>query len=212
MELADINIYRMTHIENIPHILQYGITHKNSLNANSDYITIGDKSLIDTRSAKQIHIEEGETIILGNFIPFYFGIRMPMLFYVMQHGGNFVEKATPAEDIVYLVCAIRKIIDSDKTYFFSDGHATDSLTTFYDKSKVRELPNIIDWDAIKARYWSGNENLILKCKKQAEFLVQEDLPPDYIIGFVCYNEETKEKLMTMGIVNEKIRIRNQAYY
>ena len=50
-------------------------------------------------------------IILGNFIPFYFGVRMPML-YVMQFGGNFVEKATPPEDIVYLACSVTNIIQS----------------------------------------------------------------------------------------------------
>lgn len=62
------------------------------------------------------------------------------MLYVMQHGGNFVEKATPAEDIVYLACPINKIIQSNYTYYFTDGHATDNLTTFYDKSKIKELP------------------------------------------------------------------------
>ena len=80
MELSKIMIYRMTHIKNIPHILQYGITHKNSSNVDPDYITIGDKSLIDTRSTKHVIIDngdflnfDGQTIILGEYIPFYFG-------------------------------------------------------------------------------------------------------------------------------------------
>lgn len=38
----------MTHIKNIPHILKYGITHKNSPNANPYYEEIGDISLIST--------------------------------------------------------------------------------------------------------------------------------------------------------------------
>ncbi|NJL14149.1 MAG: DUF4433 domain-containing protein [Microscillaceae bacterium] len=40
----------MTHIENIPHILQNGITHRTSANANSDFVAIGGSSLISTRS------------------------------------------------------------------------------------------------------------------------------------------------------------------
>ena len=77
MELSQIYIYRMTHIENIPHILKRGITHKNSPDANTDYVSIGDISLIDTRSTKCVNISNGirseshGTIILGNFIPFY---------------------------------------------------------------------------------------------------------------------------------------------
>ncbi|MDR0738503.1 MAG: DUF4433 domain-containing protein, partial [Prevotellaceae bacterium] len=124
----------MTHIENIPHILKYGITHKSSPNANPDYVTIGDVSLIGTRATKQVKINNGNraqsfgTITLGDFIPFYFGVRMPML-YVIQHGGNCIEKATPKEDIIYVVCKLSDVAESGSTYYFSDGHATDAFTS-----------------------------------------------------------------------------------
>jgi hypothetical protein len=218
MELGQIAIYRMIHIENIPHILKFGITHKNSSNSNPNFITIGDVSLIDTRSEKMVIVDNGKpeyqsakTIVLGDFIPFYFGIRMPML-YVVQNGGNFVEKATPAEDIIYLACRIKDIIQSSIIYYFCDGHATDNLTTFYDKRMIEELPDIIDWNAVKASYWGGQENLNIKRKKQAEFLAGNDLSPDYLEGFVCYNENAKQKLIIMGIEQEKIRILPRAYY
>ena len=73
MELSKIYIYRMTHIKNIKHILEYGITHKKSRNFNPDYISIGDKSMIDTRATKSVNISNGnrsgsqETIMLGDF-------------------------------------------------------------------------------------------------------------------------------------------------
>jgi hypothetical protein len=201
----------MTHIENIPHILRHGITHRNSPNANPDYITIGDKCLIATRRTLEVQIENGGTIILGDFIPFYFGIKMPMLT-VVQHGWHFVEKATPPKDIVYLACAITKIIESDKTYFFSDGHVTDTLTKFYDKSQIKNLPDILNWTAIKSRYWAGEENLMLKNKKQAEFFVEKDLSPDYITGFLCYDEQSKQILVDKGVDGEKITVQPRAYY
>ena len=49
IELNKIYLFRMTHIDNIPHILQYGITHSDSINANPDFVPIGDNSLINTR-------------------------------------------------------------------------------------------------------------------------------------------------------------------
>jgi hypothetical protein len=218
MELGQIKIYRITHIENIPNILQHGITHRNSPKANPDFITIGDNSLINTRSTKTVKVDNGNfinldaiTIVLGNFIPFYFGVKMPML-YVIQNGGNFVEKATPAEDIVYLACPIKTIIQANSIYYFTDGHATDNLTTFYDKSKINELPTLIDWHAVKADYWGGQENLDIKRKKQAEFLVSDQLPPDYLIGFGCYNESAKQRLILMGVEEEKIKVISNAYY
>jgi hypothetical protein len=216
MELSQVHIYRMTHIENIPHILQHGITHKNSSNANPDYVTIGDTSLISTRATKNVTITNGNrsqncsSIVLGDFIPFYFGVRMPML-YVMQHGGNCVEKPTPPKDIVYLVCKVTDIMQSGITYYFSDGHATDFLSLFYDSSKINELPNIIDWTAVKSTYWSG-ENLPLRPKKQAEFLIADDIPAQYLCGFGCYNEKAKQKLTDLGIESDKIKIIPNAYY
>ena len=219
MELNDIKVYRITHIKNIPHILKYGITHRDSLNKNPKFKNIGDVSLIDTRSNKTVYVDNGEydpdtkstSIKLGDFIPFYFGIRMPML-YVTQIGGNFVESPTPAEDIIYLVCHIYKIISNCRGFYFTDGHTTDMLTTFYDKDKINELVEIIDWDAIKALYWGGDENLNLKRKKQAEFLVSGDIHPDHILDFGCYNERARNILIEMGIAESKIKIIPGAYY
>jgi len=146
MRLEDIKVYRLTHIKNIPHVLQYGITHQNSLNANPKFITIGDLSLIDTRKTRKVNVDNGNflnlnapSITLGDFIPFYFGIRMPML-YVMQNGGNFVEKATSAENIIYLACSLSDITSRTSKYYFSDGHATDNMTSFYDKAELMICP------------------------------------------------------------------------
>ncbi len=123
-------LYRITHIDNIPHILQHGITHKDSPNKNPDYKNIGDLSLIVNRSKKFVSVENGgfgsaislTSIQLGDFIPFYFGVKMPML-YVAQHGGNFVERATSPIDIIYLGCSMSKLISSNIDFYFTDGHA-----------------------------------------------------------------------------------------
>jgi len=134
----------MTHIENVPHILKQGITHKNSPNANPNYVAIGDENLIDTRATRQVNISNGNRsqsfgkVALGDFIPFYFGVRMPML-YVMQYGCNGVKKILP-EDIVYLVCKLSDICQTEIKYFFSNKHAVDAFALFYDFSKIADLP------------------------------------------------------------------------
>jgi hypothetical protein len=218
VDLKNIIIYRITHIENIPHILKNGITHINSPNKNPDFKNIGDVSLIDTRSTKTVFVDNGDcelisnkTITLGDFIPFYFGVRMPMLF-VAQNGGNFVEKPTPAEDIIYIGSSLKNIIENGNEFYFSDGHATDMFTTFFDKSKINELVNIVDWTAIKSSYWGGADNLNLKRKKQAEFLVLGDIAVKHIIGFGCYNDQAKNRLTAVGIDEKKIKIIPKAYY
>jgi hypothetical protein len=217
MDLSKIYIYRIIHIENIPHILQYGITHKNSPNANNNYVSIGDESLIRTREKKLVTITNGdhacsiETIILGDFIPFYFGIRMPML-YVSKSGGNCVSRATPSENIIYVVCNVEELTQSGIRYYFSDGHASDFQTSFYNDIKINDLPEIIKWEAVRARYWGGEENLELKTKKQAEFLAGNDICVQYLKGFMCYNSDVKSRLLEMGISENKIKVKPEAYY
>jgi len=218
MEFDKIHLYRMIHIDNIPHVTLYGITHKNSPNCNPNFIPIGDVSLIGTRNITRVNVDNGDlenpnpqNILLGEFIPFYFGVKMPMLF-VVQNGGNFVEKRTPPEDIVYMACSLRSITNQGIEYYFTDGHATDSLTTFYNNTRENDIPGIINWEAIKQGYWAGQENLNTKRKKQAEFLVKSDLPVDIIKGFGCYNEAAKEKLINMGILEDNIKIIPNSYF
>lgn len=210
MTLDNIHLYRMTHIGNIPHILSHGITHKSSPDADPNYIAIGDQSLIDCRSNKSVFVA-GRTIVLGDFIPFYFGVRMPML-YVIQHGGNFVEQARNPQDIVYLAIPIRAILQGNYTFYFSNGHATDSLTEFFSKDNISQLPELIDWEAVTAHYWNLDEDIDLKRRKQAEFLIREDIVPQDSVRYVCYNEEALYQLMQYGIVRQNIKVCPQAYY
>lgn len=218
MSKVNTAVYRMTHIENIQHILEFGITQKKSVNSNPNFVKIGDLSLIDNRDNKIVIVDNGnflnlnsKSIKLGDFIPFYFGIKMPML-YIMQIGGNFVEKATKPEDIIYLVSSIDKIIKAGLDFYFSDGHGTNNYTSFYEKSKIDILNEIIDWNSIKAQYWAGNENLDIKRKKQAEFLVSDDLNQNLIIGFGCYNEIAKNRLLEMGVEESKIKVIPIGYF
>ena len=148
MKIDDIYLYRMTHIENIPHILQYGIVHNSSPNRNPDFVSIGDKSLIDFRSTKSVNAC-GKNIVLGDFIPFYFGVRMPMLL-VIQTGWNFVEKARKAEEIVYVAIPLKKIVAKIFTVAVNTGPLPDQ--TLLDAGADLLFPSVEafcqDWEAI----------------------------------------------------------------
>lgn len=212
ISIDKITLYRMTHIENIPHILQYGVVHGSSPNSNANYVSIGDTSLIDYRSSKSVLTIDKERINLGDFIPFYFGIRMPML-YVIQHGGNFVPRAQHADEIIYVGVSLIAILNSNFDFYFSDGHATDSLTTFYNKQHIEQLPSIIDWDAVKTHQWAGDGiETDIKRRKQAEFLIKQDIPFSLIRGFVCYSKKSKAELIARGVNEDLIRVFPSAYY
>ncbi len=205
-DLSKIYLFRMTHIGNIPHILEYGITHISSANANKNYIPIGDPSLISNRNS--FLMPNGKT--LGQYIPFYFGVRMPML-YVIQHGYNGVS-TTQAEEIVYCTSNVQAIINHNLPFVFTNGHAVDNFSSFYHASQISQIGSIIDTKAIHAKYWKDEYDLDLKRRKEAEFLVEEDLPPTTIIGWVVYNEKAKTRLLEMGIAASNIHIDSESYF
>lgn len=146
---------------------------------------------------------------LATYIPFYFGVQMPML-YVVQKGFNHV-KITPAEDIIYCVTSVAQIIAQNLDYVFTDGHAVDSYSTFYDEKDIDNIENCIDKKAITSRYWKEDNDLDLKRRKEAEFLVGNDIPRVTIRGFAVYNEKAKQTLIDFG-VNEKILVKPEYYF
>jgi ssDNA thymidine ADP-ribosyltransferase, DarT len=204
IDLNKIYLYRMTHVENIPHILKHGITHSESTNKNKNYKPIGDGSLISRRNSVEILNDK----TLGEYIPFYFGSRMPML-YVIQKGFNGVSAISP-EKIVYCISSVQKIIDLDLDFKFTDGHAVNALSSFYDKQDAHKIDSILDFAAIKAQWW--NEDLDVKRRKEAEFLIAEDMPSEAIVGYVVYNETVQKQMATFGIPIEKIAIRPNFYF
>ncbi|MDR0790193.1 MAG: DUF4433 domain-containing protein [Bacteroidales bacterium] len=203
--MSRVYIHRITHIENIPHILLYGITNETSRNANPNFKSIGDSTLISKRN--DFILENGRQ--LGNYIPFYFGRRMPMLF-VIQRGYNGVP-ITNAEDIVYCVSSVQKIIDAQLEFVFTDGHATDKLSKQYNTAYVNNIETIIDKQALDEKYWGGENNLDIKRKKQAEFLVLGDIPISAVISYYVYNKTAQQKMKSFG-VDKEIIIKPEFYF
>lgn len=205
-DLRKIYLYRITHIENISHICQYGITHRSSVNTNPNYVAIGDGSLITTRNSHLLN--NGK--LLGEYIPFYFGYRTPMLF-VIQKGFNGL-KPIKAADIVYCVTSVQKILDAKIDFLFTDGHAIDSFTTEYSKNQITAIHTILDFEAINSKIWKDENDLDKKRRKEAEFLLASDLPSNYILGYICYNEYAKVKLISTGINQDKIVIKPEYFF
>lgn len=207
IDLTKIFLYRITHLQNIQHILQQGITHITSPNRNKKYAAIGDSSLINSRAL--FPIPNGK--LLGDYIPFYFGVRMPML-YVIQNGFNGV-KATSPKEIVYCVTTVHHIQQSGLEYTFTDGHAVDGFSTFYFSEDISNIENIIDKKAISSKYWKDENDLDLKRRKEAELLLSGDLPASAIEGFVVYNDSAAETIKQLpGAENKKITVKPQFYF
>jgi len=160
-----------------------------------NYIGIGDSTLIGSRSSKQINIEPN-----GNFtdyIAFYFGARSPIL-YEIQNGYNGVTKRKPQE-IIYLVTTFENITDNNCQYVFSDVHGYHSLSQFFnDEDSLEE----VDWNAVKLDRWNDTEDdPDRKRRKQAEFLVLNELPLTALVAVGVYNETVRNEILAKFAVH-----------
>lgn len=196
----------MTHIQNIPHILENGITHITSSNANSNFIPIGDGNLIATRNNFLLNNDK----LLGQYIPFYFGLRTPML-YVIQNGYNSVTPTLP-ENIVYCVSSVQKIIDMNLDFVFTNGHAVDVFSSQFTEADIQNIDSIIDKDAVNAKYWKDEKDLDRKRRKEAEFLVLGDINPNAILAYLVYNENAKNKIIDFGADATKVLVNSEYYF
>ncbi len=202
-ELDKIYLFRMTHIDNIAHIYQYGITHKDSPYSNPMYKPIGDSGLISRRDVKRL--SNGHK--LGDYIPFYFCIRSPMLYVLTKR--NLVKQ----EDIVYCVTSVAKISLLNLPFLFTDGHAFENISKFYEIGDLQNIFNLVDFRAVKASRWSDEtQDTDIKRRKQAEFLVLGDIAANAIVAFVVYNNMAKQRLLALGIPAQQIYIGDHNYY
>jgi hypothetical protein len=183
--------YRMTHIDNIKNIMQVGIVSASSPNANSDFVQIGDITAIETRNKKKL----SDGSVIGDYIPFYFGPRAPML-YVIQKGYNGVQRRN-AEEIVYCVIDITDLVRDGIDCIFTDGHALDNFTITYPGTRLCEVDKLLDKDILYAKQWGDLDDV--RRKKQAELLLKNDLPKQYIKCFLVYNNWAKQKLINDGV-------------
>lgn len=180
---TSIHLFRMTHIENVPHALAHGLWTAASPKANPDYVPIGDGTLIRSRAEMEVPIPPGG--VLSEYVPFYFGARSPML-YVIKHGYNFVNP-TPQEEIVYLVAPFERIKAHCAEWCFTDGNARDFSSRYFNQEA--ELDQV-DWEMVQEQNWRNTEeDMDRKRRKQAEFLVKTHVPAACFSHIIAYEAE-----------------------
>ena len=191
--------FRITHIDNIPHILKNGLVKADSPLHDENYVPIGDPQIIGLRGDIEV---KGYRI--GDYIPFYLGPRSPML-YVIQHGYNGVQRVEP-EKIVYCVIRLDDLINNNIDCIFTDGHAVSFLTSFYSRDKLSSINEIVKFDDVYSSQWNSEEDLDLKRRKEAELLIKNDLPVQFLRGFVVYNNKAKDFLIEKGVADNMIAV------
>lgn len=184
--LEKILLFRITHIENLALLAQYGSipppTHQLE-----GYKFIGDKDLTQRRRERKVPIDPGGKI--HEYVAFYLGPCTPMLYQITRQG-----KVQP-EEIIYLCVPFLEIEQLQLRYVFTDGHSHAHLTSWYNDKKDLDK---LDWEVVCTSDWRNTEDdPDRKRRKQAEFLVKGEVPLSSVKYIVTHNQHIARQVEKM---------------
>jgi hypothetical protein len=174
-------IFRITHKNNLPWILDNGIHCRNSQNHDPNFVSIGIVDLIEKRHVRPV--PEAPAGTLSDYVPFYF-TPLSMMAYNIHTGRNVRQRAN--DEIVILVTSLRELQKKTLPFLFTDRHA--SLVDAKFSSDLTHLERV-DWKILQNRDFSRNNDDIGKTSRyQAEALVHQKMPIDSLLEIACCDE------------------------
>ncbi|GLR64964.1 type II toxin-antitoxin system toxin DNA ADP-ribosyl transferase DarT [Marinospirillum insulare] len=191
MTYKDLNpdkalIWRITHRDNLPWILENGLHAANSPIHSNSWEIIGNIDLINKRATRQVPISPGG--YLNDYIPFYFTPFSPMLYNI--HTGRGGVRKVENSKIIILVSSLYHLHSLGLPFVFTDRHAYSITANYFNKL---DSLNAINWPLLQVRNFQRDPNDPEKIERyQAEALIPKKLPVEGLLGVVCYTESTQQ--------------------
>jgi len=112
-----------------------------------------------------------------------------------------------------LVTNFETVKDNNSEFVFTDGHGYHHLSQFFNQEiDLKE----VDWKTVNLIKWNDTENdPDRKRKKQAEFLIHNEVPFSMILAIVVFNENAKTTISTKLAANNiecNVVVKSNYYY
>lgn len=177
-------IFRISHLRNLPWILDNGLCCRSSASQDPDFVPIGNQDVIEKRPRIEVPIAPEGT--LSDYVPFHFTPYSPMLYNIIT--GRGVPKRDKSE-LCVLVSSLHDVRRAGRPFVFTDRHALLQYATRF-SSDLDDLPTMIAWDLLQERDFRRDPEHPEKVDwYQAEALVYEHLPVRALLGIVVHNDE-----------------------
>ena len=186
LRAEDRLIYHITDVANLKEILADGGLHSDAIMSQRNPTIIGYDH-IKERRLKGIRVPSCENRFVGEFVPFYFCPRSPMLYAI--NNGNTGRPPGCQKTIIHLVSRVSSAIALGTPWAISDGNAGAFYTTF--ESTLKAIDDL-DWQAIGATYWAENRH-----QKQAELLVADFYPWSGFHEIGCHDSEIAAEVASL---------------
>lgn len=162
-------IYHFTHGRNLASILADGELRPSASAATT--VDIADAKIKTSRESRVVTCGPGGFV--GEYVPFYFAPRSPMLSRIQQGGVEGVDG--DPRGLVYFATTTERVEAAGLPWVFTDGNAAAAVTRFLDDIEL--LGEIVDWPLMAATYWGNTtEDGDRVRRRGAEFLVHGAVP------------------------------------
>jgi len=173
-------VYYITHIENLPSILERGILcHRIIEEEQVRYTRIYDPDIVRVRKA--IRAPNNKT--LWDFVNLYFQPRNAMLYRVIYFSGVKIED-------ICIIGLKNEILNLENIYV-TDGNAVSANTKIYGSTDIHKYIKTIRQNADK-EWWANEDGS--KRQLMAECLVPNVVLPEYISEIYVPNHLAREKV------------------
>jgi hypothetical protein len=177
-------IYRITHVANIPWILDNGLHALSTGHVDPNFVSIGNPDLIERRQYRLVEAGPGGT--LDDYIPFYFCTHSVMLFNI--HTRRVVGVSATQREVVHLVSSVERVGETGTPFVFTDRHAYVANASF--SADLEDLKHL-DWGLIRGRDFKRDPNRPDKLERRAaEFLLHQHIALAALLGIACHDDET----------------------
>lgn len=162
-------IYHITHLRNLPSILQTGRLWSDAQRIQQALgtVNIGHTHIKERRRRRPVATTTGG--MLGDYVPFNFCHRSVMLYVI--HRGSVEGYNEGQEPVVHLVSSVGRAIGSGRPWAFTDRHADLGYARYFESV---DNEGEVDWGVMPLQYWANDEET--KEKRQAEFLLHDWCP------------------------------------
>ena len=210
-KIAITPIYHITHIRNLESIIEKGglLCDNEMSRFEMNCQGIAYQTLKDRRARTPVLVSAQGT--LADYVPFHFTNRSPMLGAI--HKGLVQSYSGGQREVLHLVSSVEKVIREDLRWCFTDGHAVEATTEFYED--IRNMTRI-DWPLIASWEWGKTlDDPDRMRRKQAEFLVHRFFPWYLIEAIGVHDEEIARRVQEIVIKSSHqplINIEPKWYY
>ena len=185
------NLYYVTHVDNLPSILEKGIlSHERIEEERVQHARIYNTDIVNKRGEKNTPDQKS----LWSYANLYFQPRNPMMYRVVH------EKEKRAKDLA-VVSVLIKVLQTPGV-FITDGNAANDPTQFYTPTDGLKMIGQ-QWKIVQSEWWNNLDGS--KRKIMAECLVPHTVDKELINSIYVADEETRSRLSTI-VGNRSISI------